>query len=101
MDSLRRKTKENIYVIKRLFYLLHMCVSYLKIKHAVVNEDRDLKGRQTDLIQYNVTNDRYRYFSITDENENLLECFIAIIFARYFKRFLKRTCNYAWKLYRD
>lgn len=71
------------------------------MEYAVVNEDRDLKVRQTDLIQYNVTNDRYGYFSITEENENLLESFISIIFARYFKRFLKRTCNYAWKLYRD
>lgn len=88
-------------------YLLHILsintrlVFIDSIIYAVVNEDRDLKERQTDLIQYNVTNDRYRYFSITEENENLLECFISIIFARYFKRFLKRTCNYAWKLYRD
>lgn len=102
MDSARRKTKEEIYAIKRLFYLLHICVLYLRIECAVVNEDRDLEERQTDPIQqYNVTNDRYKYFSITEVNENLLEIFISIIFARYFKRFLKRTCNYAWKLYRD
>lgn len=29
MDSLKRKIKDKIYVIKRLFYLLHMCVLYL------------------------------------------------------------------------